>query len=115
MVMKEIIENFKRSMSEVTQLPDFRFEAMMVNKTSKERGKEDILSDIRSLPGVTIVAVREAEKRRPGEDYSILSLKVDRLVLGHASTPTIIKDLRHKINRLDGVLSFAIRGIPEQL
>ena len=109
------MENFNRFVNEVTQLPDFRFEATMVNKTTKDRGKEDILSDIRSLPGVTIVAVREAEKRRPGEDYSILSLKVDRLVLGHDSTPTIIKNLRHRINRLEGVVSFAMRGIPEQI
>jgi len=115
MVMKQIMENFNNFVNEETQLPDFRFQARMVNRSTKDRGKEDILSDIRSLPGVTIVAVREADKPRAGEDYSLLSLKVDRLVLGHASTPTIIQSLRNRINKLEGVLSFVPKGIPEQI
>jgi len=115
MVMKKIMENFSSFVNEETQLPDFRFQAMMVNISRKERGKQDVLNDIRSLPGVTVVYVREADKPRAGEDYSLLSIKVDRYILGHFSVRTIMNNLVKRINRIDGVLSFAIKGIPEQI
>ena len=115
MVMKKIIENFNTYVNEQTQLPDFRFMATMVNISTKKRGKQDVLNDIRSLPGVTVVYVKEAEKPRAGEDYSLLSIKVDRYILGHFSVRTIINNLVKRINRIDGVLGFAIKGIPEPL
>jgi len=115
MVMKKIMENFNTFVNEKTDLPDFRFEAMLVSSSTQERGKDDVLSDIRSLPGVTVVAVREADNLQVGRDYSLISLKVDRLVLGHHSVSTIVNDLTKKINRLDGVFSFSLKGIPEQI
>ncbi|MAF79840.1 hypothetical protein CL629_02045 [bacterium] len=113
MGMKKIMESFNTFLEESTELPDFRFQAALVNRSEKDRGKEDVLNDIRSLSGVTIVAVREAEKPKPGEDYSLLSIKVDRYTLGHYSVRTIINSLTKKINRIDGVLSFSAKGIPE--
>ena len=115
MVMKKIMENFNSFVNEETQLPDFRFGAIMTNISKKERGKQDILNDIRSLPGVTVVYVKEADKPRPGEDYSFLSLKVDRYILGHSSARTIINNLVKRISKIEGVKSFAIKGLPEQL
>jgi len=115
MVMKKIMENFNNFVNERIELPDFRFTASMVNRSTKERGKQDILNDIRSFPGVTVVAVREAEKPGPGKDKSILSLKVDRFLLGHRSVNTIIKTLTRKILTLDGVVMFQPEGIPEKL
>jgi hypothetical protein len=87
----------------------------MTNISKKERGKQDILNDIRSLPGVTVVYVREADKPKAGEDYSLLSLKIDRYILGHHSPRTIIKGLLQRINRIEGVVSFTVKGIPEQI
>jgi hypothetical protein len=114
MAMKQIIENFKYYLAEEEQ-PDFRFEALLASSSTKERGKDDILSDIRSLPGVTVVAVREADNLQPGRDYSLVSLKVDRLVLGHTSVPTIVNNLIRKISKLEGVFGFSLKGIPEQV
>jgi len=114
MAMKKIIENFNKFRERV-ELPDFRFEAILVNRSRKDRGKQDILNDIRSLPGVTVVAVREAEKPGAGKDYSLLSMKVDRLVLGSHSVDSIITKLTAKIASLEGVSSFQPKGIPEQL
>jgi len=113
--MKALMEDFNRFINEQTDLPDFRFEAVCVNRSTKERGKEDVLNDIRSLPGVTIVAVREADKPRSGEDYSLLSIKVDRFILGHRSVKTIMRGLAARIRRMEGVISFAVKGVPEQL
>jgi len=114
MGMKKIMENFKHYMVE-EERPDFRFEAVLESESTKERGKDEILSDIRSLPGVTVVAVREARKPQPGRDYSLLSLKVDRLILGHASVPTIIRNITKRVNRLESVFSFSLKGVPEQI
>ena len=113
--MKRLIEDFNRFINEQTQLPDFRFQATCVNRSTKDRGKQDVLNDIRSLPGVTIVAVREADKPRAGEDYSLLSIKVDRFILGHRSVKTIVRELAGKIRRMEGVVSFAVKGVPEQI
>jgi len=115
MVMKEIIGNFNKFINEATQLPDFRFEALMTNISKKDRGKQDILNDIRSLPGVTVVYVREADKPFAGEDYSLLSLKVDRYILGHTAVRTIMKELVSTIRRIEGIKRFTVKGIPEQI
>jgi len=114
MVMKRIMETFNNFLDERDTV-DFRFEAILVSRFSTDRGKNEVLSDIRSFPGVTVVAVREADKPRPGEDYSLLSLKVDRLLLGQASVATIIKNLTNRVNRLEGVKSFTVKGIPEEI
>jgi len=114
--MKRIMENFKGFLiDESAELPDFKFEAIMKNLSRKDRGKQDILNDIRALPGVTVVYVREADKPRAGEDYSILSIKVDRYILGSYSVKSIMNNLVARIKRIDGVLSFAVKGIPEQI
>ena len=115
MAMKKIMENFSSFVNEETQLPDFRFQAFMTNTSKKDRGKQDILNDIRSLPGVTVVYVREADKPRAGEDFSLLSIKVDRYILGHYSPRTIMRSLLQRINKIEGVLSFSIKGLPEQI
>ena len=115
MVMKRIMENFKYFVRESTEMPDFKFEAILKNARTKERGKQDILNDIRALKGITVVYIVSAEKPRAGEDMSLLSLKVDRYVLGHASVSSIISELVKNIKRMDGVLSFAVKGIPEQI
>jgi len=115
MGMKKIMEKFNNFVTERMELPDFRFQAYMKNVSKKDRGKQDILNDIRSLPGVTVVAVREADKPRPGEDNSLLSLKVDRYILGHTSVNTIVKTLSRKITNLEGVIAFQVKGTPEQI
>jgi hypothetical protein len=112
--MKKLIENFKHFLTEGEQ-PDFKFTAILISKSSKDRGKQEILSDIRSLPGVTVVAVREADKPQPGRDYSLLSIKIDRLILGHDSVTSIVEKVMKRVNRLEGVYSFTLKGVPERI
>tara|TARA_R110000824_G_scaffold58132_5_gene157489 strand:+ start:1656 stop:1997 length:342 start_codon:yes stop_codon:yes gene_type:complete len=113
--MKHLIKKFNAYLNETSTHPDFRFEATLTSHSKKERGKNDILNDIRSLPGVTIVAVREADKPKPGRDYSLLSLKVDRWILGNYSVKTIIGELVKGITKIEGVIAFNVKGIPEKL
>lgn len=114
--MKDSFESFRKFLNE-EERPDFRFTALLVNKRSKERGKKDILNDIRAFRGVTVVAVRDAEKGvdTRKNDYSELSIKVDRFPLGHASVKTILTHLESQISHLDGVVVFRVKGIPETI
>ena len=112
------IEKFKSFLNEAdAAMPDFRFVAVLINRKSKERGKKDILNDIRSLKGVTIVAVEEAEDRMDTRinDYSEVSVKVDRVLLGYSSVRTIVDHLVKEINKLDGVVKFELLGMPETI
>lgn len=118
--MRDVVKNFKNFLTEEKKRdrPDFKFVALLINTRTKERGKKDILNDIRSLRGVTIVAVKEAEKSLDTRknDYSELSIKVDRNpVLGHASIPTILSHLTTVISGLNGVVAFKVKGIPETI
>jgi hypothetical protein len=110
------IEKYRSFLGELEQ-PDFRFMAVLINRKSKERGKKDILNDIRSFKGVTIVAVKEADDRMDTRvnDYSEISVKVDRFPLGHASVRTIVDHLSKEINKLDGVVKFELLGMPETI
>jgi len=110
------IEKYRGFLGELEQ-PDFRFAAVLINRKSKDRGKKDILNDIRSLKGVTIVAVKEADDRMDTRtnDYSEITVKVDRFPLGHASVRTIINHLIKEINKLDGVVKFELLGMPETI
>lgn len=114
--MKDVFRDFRRFINE-EERPDFKFSAFLVNSKSKERGKKDILNDIRAFKGVTIVAVKDAEKSIDTRmnDYSELSIKIDRLPLGHASVKTILNHLASEINKLDGVVKFEVKGIPETI
>ncbi len=113
------IEKFKSFLNEVatTGMPDFKFSAVLISRKSKERGKKDILNDIRSFKGVTIVAVKDADTRMDTRvnDYSEISVKVDRHPLGYSSVRTIVDHLSKEINKLDGVVKFELLGVPETI
>jgi hypothetical protein len=71
------------------------------------KGKDAVLSDIRSITGVTIVSKRD--KRRSGSlDISHISIKVDDSLLGLYSTKKIKKHIELTVNtKIEGVRNFA--------
>jgi len=80
----------------------------------KKRNKEEVLSDIRSLTGVTIVSTKPAEGDNisPTTDESILSIKVDphpymgKGGFSKEKITTIIDDIR----KIEGVEYFKLIG-----
>lgn len=104
--LKNIIqEEIKSILSEEYQ-DKFQFSGKMVTNT-KERSQTEILSDIRSLPGVTIVSTEELEDTTSSDKFvTILNLKLDGypfIKKGGFSRETIgeIADLIRKVPNVD--------------
>ena len=93
----------------VTKSTVYKFKGLLSVNTNK-RNKEEVLSDIRSLTGVTIVSTKPAEGENitPQTDESVLSIKVDphpyigKGGFGKEDVKGIIGDIR----RIDGVNYF---------
>ena len=71
-----------------------------------------ILSDIRSLPGVTIARVEEVPNQQGGSTYkSILHIKVDPYPyikspkFSHAQSQEIMNDVKERIQKIEGIVS----------
>ena len=75
--LKQLIrEEIKNILSEEYQ-DKFQLSGKMITNT-KERSQTEILSDIRSLPGVTIVSTDELEDTSTSDKFiTILNLKID--------------------------------------
>ena len=87
----------------------FRVEAYMLTDLSN-RAQGDILSDIRSLPGITIVGSRDV-KIDPAKDKSIISLKVDPYPftkMDDVSAVESVDYIRKEIQKIPGVRAFKI-------
>ena len=87
----------------------FRVEAYMLTDLSN-RAQGDILSDIRSLPGITIVGSRDV-KIDPSKDKSIISLKVDPYPftkMDDVSAVESVDYIRKEIQKIPGVRAFKI-------
>ena len=93
----------------VTKSTVYKFKGLLSVNTSK-RNKEEVLSDIRSLTGITIVSTKPAEGENvtPQTDESILSIKVDphpyigKGGFGKEDIKGVIGDIR----KIDGVNYF---------
>ena len=87
----------------------FRTEAYLKTNIS-QRSQGDILSDIRSLPGVTIVGSKEVPNR-PSREESILSIKVDPYPftkMDDVSAPEAVDYISSEIRKINGVERFQI-------
>jgi hypothetical protein len=87
----------------------FRTEAYLKTTTS-QRTQGDILSDIRSLPGITIVGSKDLPNR-PSKSESILSIKIDPYPftkMDDVSAPEAVDYLTGEIRKINGVERFQI-------
>ena len=96
--MKELLENFNkfRKLNEVADESQMKISMLMVIDRTVDRYKEDILSDIRSVTGVTIINV-EQHKSVKNLDYNVVSMKFD-------VDPYKSPDPDVKVNILDALL-----------
>lgn len=96
--MKELLENFNkfRKLNEVADESQMKINLLMVIDRTVDRYKEDILSDIRSVTGVTIINI-EQHKNVKNLDYNVVSMKFD-------VDPYKSPDPDVKVNILDALL-----------
>lgn len=109
--MKEIFESFKRYTSKINEAADesqLKISLLMVIDRNVDRYKEDVLSDIRAVTGVTIINV-EQHKNVKNLDYNIVSMKFD-LDPYKSPDPDIKVDMLNALLRIRKQL-LAIKGI----
>ena len=109
--MKEIFESFKRytkKINEGTDESQLKISLLLVIDRNVDRYKEDILSDIRAVTGVTIINV-EQHKNVKNLDYNIVSMKFD-LDPYKSPDPDIKVDMLNALLRIRKQLLF-INGI----
>jgi hypothetical protein len=77
--MKELFESFKNyrnKLNEATDESQMKISFLLVIDRKIDRYKEDILSDIRAVTGVTIINV-EQHKNVKNLDYNVVLMKFD--------------------------------------
>tara|TARA_R110001583_G_scaffold2725_28_gene19211 strand:+ start:3531 stop:4268 length:738 start_codon:yes stop_codon:yes gene_type:complete len=109
---KQFVKNTKKAkvkLEEIDYDSIFRVEAYLLTDLSN-RDQGGILSDIRSLPGVTIVGSRDV-KRNPTKEKSILSIKVDPYPftkMDDVSAVDSVDYITDEVRKIAGVKAFKI-------
>ena len=109
---KQFVKNTKKAkvkLKEVNYDSIFRVEAYLLTDLS-DRDQGGILSDIRSLPGVTIVGSRD-DLRNPSKEKSILSIKVDPYPftkMDDISAVDSVDYITDEVRKIAGVKAFKI-------
>jgi len=109
---KQFVKNTKKAkvkLEEIDYDSIFRVEAYLLTDLSK-RDQGGILSDIRSLPGVTIVGSRDVSKN-PTKEKSILSVKVDPYPftkMDDVSAVDSVDYITDEVRKIAGVKAFKI-------
>ena len=109
---KQFVRNTKKArvkLKEVDYDSIFRVEGYLLTNLAN-RSQGDILSDIRSLPGITIVGSRDM-KNNPSKERSIISLKVDPYpftTMDDVSAVESVDYVTNEIRKISGVKKFNI-------
>ena len=112
-LIKIIREEVQRVISE--ESTQYKFDGLLHTDTVR-RPQKDILSDIRSLPGVTIVSSKdydltgEMSAFSNPDYYSILRIKVDPhpFIVGGGFKDETLQTMLSDIRKIDGVKNFKL-------
>ena len=108
----QFVRNTKKArvkLKEVDYDSIFRVEGYLLTNLAN-RSQGDILSDIRSLPGITIVGSRDM-KNNPSKERSIVSLKIDPYpftTMDDVSAVESVDYVTNEIRKISGVRKFNI-------
>lgn len=110
--LRQLIKEQYNLLKEIDFDKIYHVRGILVTNDDK-RALGHIMSDIRSLPGVTIARVEEIPNQEEGSySYkSILHIKVDPYPyiksdkFSHAQSSEIVHDVETRIRKIDGVIS----------
>ena len=111
--LRQLIQEELRKVREGSASKLYKIEGYLVTSTDKKT-QSQILSDIRSVPGVTTVDVEEYIPRLPkkGREYDRLTIKVDPFPYikdGDQFTIDTINQVISSINSIKGVVKFKVK------
>lgn len=111
--LRQLIQEELRKVREGSAEKLYKIEGYLITDTSKKT-QSQILSDIRSVPGITTVDVEEYTPRLPkkGREYDKLTVKVDPFPYikgGDQFTLDTINQVIASINSIKGVVKFKVK------
>ena len=111
--LKQLIQEELRKVREGSASKLYKVEGYLITDTRKKT-QSQILSDIRSVPGITTVDVTEYIPRLPkeGREYDKLTIKVDPFPYikgGDQFTIDTINQVISSINSIKGVVKFKVK------
>lgn len=121
--MKQLLESFKKFKNKIHEASDdsqLKISMLLVIDKNIDRYKEDILSDIRAVTGVTIINT-EQHRNVKNLDYNIVLMKIDTGPYSSPDpdVPTNILDsllrIRKQLLKVPGILRIKYLTKPEKL
>ena len=111
--LKQLIQEELRKVREGSASKLYKVEGYLITDTRKKT-QSQILSDIRSVPGITTVDVTEYIPRLPkeGREYDKLTIKVDPFPYikgGDQFTIDTINQVISSINSIKGIVKFKVK------
>lgn len=114
--MNKLFESFRLFVEDMkpSDIQAYKVQGLLVIARRFKRKKEDILSDIRAIEGVTTVTIGS---HRSSDDlnFSEVRIKIDTTPLKVTDTRTVVAKIRRDILQVRGVQSFRIVARPESL
>ena len=111
--LRQLIQEELRKVREGSASKLYKIEGYLITDTSKKT-QSQILSDIRSVPGITTVDATEYTPRLPkkGREYDKLTVKVDPFPYikgGDQFTIDTINQVIASINSIKGIIKFKVK------
>lgn len=85
---------------------------LLVINRNVDRYKEDVLSDIRAISGITIIKVMQ-HRNIKNLDYNIVSMKFDRHPFGNESVVKTLMKIRRDLLNIPGIVRVKYVTRPE--
>lgn len=115
--MKELLEKFNnyktRILEKTGDITQLKVDILLVIDRNVDRYKEDVLSDIRAVPGVTIIKVTQHTNKK-NLDYNVVTMKFDTDSLDKNSIIKSLLYVRKKIMSIDSVVKMKFLTRPER-
>lgn len=116
--MSNLFESFRKFLDEETKglkrSDIYSVEALLVIRASANRTKNDILSDLRAIEGITVVRVVD-QRDVATLEYSQIKIKIDTTPLHGESLPTILLKIKKEANKIIGVTRFEYASRPSAI
>lgn len=114
-MMNKLFESFRRFVEiKDSDITAYKVTGLLIIAKRLGRKKEDILSDIRAIEGITTVTIG-AHRSSENLNFSEVKIKIDTTPLHSASARGTIAKIRRDIINVPGVQSLRIITKPETL
>ena len=114
-MMNKLFESFRRFVEiKSTDITVYKISGLLIIAKRLGRKKEDILSDIRAIEGITTVTI-VAHRSTDNLNFSEVRIKIDTTPLSSVNVGGTVAKIKRDIMNVPGVQSIRIVSKPETL